>query len=35
LALADLGMKHVLLKQGIGWGYMPEHMAAIRREVDA
>jgi DNA-binding transcriptional LysR family regulator len=24
--LADLGTKHVLLKQGIGWGYMPEHM---------
>ena len=24
--LADLGAKHMLLKQGIGWGYMLEHM---------
>jgi DNA-binding transcriptional LysR family regulator len=22
--LADLGLKHLLLKKGIGWGYMPE-----------
>jgi DNA-binding transcriptional LysR family regulator len=24
--LADLGSKHMLLKEGIGWGYMPEPM---------
>ena len=24
--LADLGAKHMLLKKGIGWGYMPEPM---------
>jgi DNA-binding transcriptional LysR family regulator len=24
--LADLGAKHMLLKEGIGWGYMPEPM---------
>jgi DNA-binding transcriptional LysR family regulator len=30
--LADLGTKHVLLKQGIGWGYMPEHM--VREDVE-
>jgi hypothetical protein len=23
--LTDLGSKHMLLKEGIGWGYMPEH----------
>jgi DNA-binding transcriptional LysR family regulator len=23
--LNDLGSKHMLLKEGIGWGYMPEH----------
>jgi len=27
--LADLGAKHMLLKEGIGWGYMPEPM--VRR----
>ena len=26
--LADLGAKHSLLKQGIGWGNMPRHMVA-------
>jgi DNA-binding transcriptional LysR family regulator len=30
--LADLGTKHVLLKQGIGWGYIPEHM--VREDVE-
>jgi DNA-binding transcriptional LysR family regulator len=25
--LADLGSKHMLLKEGIGWGYLPEPMA--------
>src|SRR4029077_5415728 len=24
--LADLGSKHMLLREGIGWGYMPEPM---------
>lgn len=24
--LADLGSKHMLLREGIGWGYMPELM---------
>jgi DNA-binding transcriptional LysR family regulator len=24
--LADLGSKHMLLKEGIGWGYMPQPM---------
>jgi DNA-binding transcriptional LysR family regulator len=24
--LADLGAKHMLLKEGIGWGFMPEPM---------
>src|ERR1700731_883887 len=24
--LADLGAKHMLLKEGIGWGFMPERM---------
>src|SRR5262249_21994231 len=24
--LGDLGSKHMLLKEGIGWGYMPEPM---------
>ena len=23
--LGDLGAKHILLKQGIGWGNMPRH----------
>ena len=31
--LADLGSKHMLLKEGIGWGYMPEPM--VREDVDA
>jgi DNA-binding transcriptional LysR family regulator len=31
--LADLGSKHMLLKGGIGWGYMPEPM--VREDVDA
>ena len=26
--LADLGAKHALLKEGIGWGNMPRHMVA-------
>lgn len=26
--LADLGAKHTLLKEGIGWGNMPRHMVA-------
>jgi DNA-binding transcriptional LysR family regulator len=26
--LADLGAKHALLVEGIGWGYMPGHMVA-------
>ena len=30
--LADLGSKHILLKEGIGWGYMPEHM--VREDVE-
>jgi DNA-binding transcriptional LysR family regulator len=30
--LADLGSKHMLLKGGIGWGYMPEPM--VREDVD-
>jgi hypothetical protein len=30
-ALADLGSKHMLLKEGIGWGYMPEPM--VREDV--
>jgi DNA-binding transcriptional LysR family regulator len=29
--LADLGSKHMLLKDGIGWGYMPEPM--VREDV--
>jgi DNA-binding transcriptional LysR family regulator len=29
--LADIGSKHILLKEGIGWGYMPEHM--VREDV--
>jgi DNA-binding transcriptional LysR family regulator len=29
--LADLGAKHMLLKEGIGWGYMPEPM--VREDV--
>ena len=27
--LADLGAKHELLRQGIGWGNMPQHMVRI------
>jgi DNA-binding transcriptional LysR family regulator len=30
--LADLGSKHMLLKEGIGWGYMPEPM--VREDID-
>jgi DNA-binding transcriptional LysR family regulator len=30
--LADLGSKHMLLKEGIGWGYMPEPM--VRDDVE-
>jgi len=30
--LADLGSKHTLLKEGIGWGYMPEPM--VREELE-
>jgi len=30
--LADLGSKHMLLKEGIGWGYMPEPM--VREDVE-
>jgi hypothetical protein len=26
--LADLGAKHALLKEGIGWDNMPRHMVA-------
>jgi DNA-binding transcriptional LysR family regulator len=31
--LADLGSKHMLVKEGIGWGYMPEPM--VREDVQA
>jgi DNA-binding transcriptional LysR family regulator len=31
--LADLGSKHILLREGIGWGYMPEPM--VREDVEA
>jgi DNA-binding transcriptional LysR family regulator len=31
--LADLGSKHMLLREGIGWGYMPEPM--VRADVEA
>jgi DNA-binding transcriptional LysR family regulator len=31
--LADLGSKHMLLKGGIGWGYMPE--PTVREDVEA
>ena len=30
--LADLGAKHVLLKEGIGWGFMPEPM--VREDLE-
>jgi DNA-binding transcriptional LysR family regulator len=30
--LADLGSKHMLLKEGIGWGYMPEPM--VRTDIE-
>jgi DNA-binding transcriptional LysR family regulator len=30
--LADLGSKHILLKEGIGWGYMPEPM--VREDIE-
>ena len=31
--LADLGSKHMLLKEGIGWGFMPEPM--VREDIEA
>ena len=31
--LADLGAKHALLKQGIGWGNMPRH--AVREDISS
>ena len=31
--LADLGSKHMLLRQGIGWGYMPEPL--VRADIGA
>ena len=31
--LADLGSKHMLLRAGIGWGYMPEPM--VREDLEA
>src|SRR6478672_3628454 len=30
--LADLGSKHMLLKEGIGWGFMPEPM--VREDIE-
>ena len=30
--LADLGSKHILLREGIGWGYMPEPM--VREDLE-
>src|SRR5215470_564062 len=30
--LADLGSKHMLLREGIGWGYMPEPM--VREDIE-
>ena len=30
--LADLGSKHMQLKEGIGWGYMPEPM--VREDIE-
>jgi DNA-binding transcriptional LysR family regulator len=30
--LADLGSKHMLLKEGIGWGFMPEPM--VRKDIE-
>jgi hypothetical protein len=30
--LTGLGSKHMLLKEGIGWGYMPEHI--VREDVE-
>jgi DNA-binding transcriptional LysR family regulator len=30
--LGDLGAKHMLLKEGIGWGYMPEPM--VREDIE-
>ena len=30
--LADLGSKHMLLREGIGWGYMPEPM--VREDLE-
>jgi DNA-binding transcriptional LysR family regulator len=30
--LADLGSKHMLLKEGIGWGYMPEPI--VREDIE-
>jgi DNA-binding transcriptional LysR family regulator len=31
--LADLGSKHMLLREGIGWGYMPEPL--VREDVES
>jgi DNA-binding transcriptional LysR family regulator len=31
--LADLGSKHLLLREGIGWGYMPEPM--VHADIEA
>jgi DNA-binding transcriptional LysR family regulator len=30
--LTDLGSKHMLLKEGIGWGYMPQH--TVREDIE-
>ncbi len=30
--LADLGSKHLLLKEGVGWGFMPEPM--VREDIE-
>jgi DNA-binding transcriptional LysR family regulator len=30
--LADLGSKHMLLREGIGWGYMPEPL--VHEDID-
>jgi DNA-binding transcriptional LysR family regulator len=31
--LGDLGSKHILLREGIGWGYMPEPM--VREDIES
>ena len=31
--LGDLGSKHMLLREGIGWGYMPEPM--VREDIES